>query len=211
LARDLLPALGPDWGVAVLPARDAKDVPKVIAGVALDPKAKIKDRPADQTISKVAHLVFGYLVVDHNRTNDKDKQLELAKTAHQGVDIISLRNPSVFPSGFEPAFTIKDSFMLLATSPEAIHRFAKQPNKTPGDEALLAKLSVTRLADQLRLRKKIVVANIAESQHVAPAEAAQRFASVLELLDLLDLATLHAHTGDGQACLRLRISPRDPR
>src|SRR5262249_16622093 len=132
--RDVLPNVGPDWGVCVLPtatlsspgpADEGKTAqvdqavwPQAVAALAVRPG----DKKVDQALLKGVHLAAGALVFFYNQSHSDDP-IQLKNTVQDKVEITYLANDKLFPRGVQPAFTLKDGYLIVASSPAAIAGF----------------------------------------------------------------------------------------
>ncbi|HEV3024343.1 MAG TPA: hypothetical protein VGX76_17830, partial [Pirellulales bacterium] len=147
LARDIAPNVGPDWGFCILPAADPNKMPQAIAALAVRPGAK--DIAVDQALLRGVNLVTGIALFDYNRRH-QDDPIRFNTLRQQNVEINYLTNDKVLPPGFQPAWALKDGYLLLTTTPEAVARFRAAAAATVGAEAPLLRISSTELAKLLR-------------------------------------------------------------
>jgi hypothetical protein len=207
LLRDVLPNVGPDWGLCVLPATDGTALPQAIAAVAIKPGNG--PEPVDEALHKGVQLLAGLAVVDHNR-NHPELPIKVESEQQGPITVKFLSQPKLFPPGFRPACALKDGFLVFATSPEAIARFgprAAQP--AAGGATPLMQFAPPELAHLLRLRRVAVVTHIRD-KHQLSAEAAERkLDQLLALLDLFDAITFTQRGEPGQATWTLRVLPRN--
>jgi hypothetical protein len=206
LLRDVLPNLGPDWGVCVLPPRDSTALPQMIVALAVKPGNG--PEPVDDALFRGVQLLAGLAVVEHNSKNP-DFPIRVETVQQGNVSVKVLVQDKLFPAGFRPSGALKDGFLLLASSPEAIARFGARaaPLAAPG-EAPLLRLSPIELATMLKLRREQVLVEIRQKHQLSPQEAARALDQLLELLDLFDSVTLSQRGGAGQASWSLRVLPR---
>ncbi len=121
-----------------------------------------------------------------------------------------LSQPNVFPPGFRPACALKDGFLVLATSPEAIARFGPRTGRAAaGSETPLLRLSPPELAQMLRRRRPQVVHHIRDKHQLSAADAERRLDQLLGLLDLFEAVTFTQRGASGQATWTLRVLPRN--
>jgi hypothetical protein len=205
LARDLAPNVGPDLGLCVLPATDPKNAPQVMAALAVRPGSK--DLAIDQALYRGVHLLAGLALFDYNRRHPDDP-IRTQTLKQDSVEVKYLSNDNLFPPGFQPACALKDGYLLLATSPDAIARFrlAAAPAPTGGETPLL-RLSPQRLAKALREHRQSVIDHIAANNQVSKTAAVLKLDNILEALDLAQRIEITRGGGSGQASFVLRISP----
>jgi hypothetical protein len=206
LLRDVLPNLGPDWGVCVLPPPAGAELPQVIAALAVKPGSGVE--PVDEMLFKSAQLVAGLAVLDYNRKNAADP-IKVESVTQGKVTVKYIAHARLFPQGVRPACAIKDGFLLLASSPEAIARFGpRDVTPSTSGETPLLHLSPTELAQLLRLRRAQVVVHLREKHALSAPDAERNLDQLLGLLDLFDSLTFTQRSVPGQATWALRIVPR---
>ena len=161
LFKDLLPNIGPDWGVCVLPAKNASQVPKAIMALAVKPGSK--KPPVDQTLFHGLDFLAKIAVLKHNETNPSTP-IRLESLSQDKTEVKYLVGEKVFPPGIAPAFALKDGFLLVASTPEAIERFTLRENK-PNErrETPLVRISAPELARLLEHRREHILRSLPPS------------------------------------------------
>ncbi len=201
--KELLPNIGPDWGVCVLPAKDADRLPPMLFAIAVKPGSGKK--PVDQELFKAMDFLGKLAVLN------KPEAIRL-KTLKQGpVEVKYLSSDNLFPPGFQPASALKDGFLLLATSPDAIADFRLRKTVNVGaasKESVLFRISTPELATLLQQRREHVLSGLTERQQMTPKEAKQNLENVIALLRLFDRVTLSQHGDAGQASWIVRFTPK---
>jgi hypothetical protein len=201
--KDILPNVGPDWGVCVLPARQPQDVPLVLAALAVQPGARTA--AVDQALLRALQLVAGLAVLDYNKNHpDAMRQLTVLQDK---VEVRYLQCERLFPPGLQPAYALKDGYLLLASAPDAILQFRRAAAPAAKDTPLL-RISAHGLAALLRERREQIVARLTQQQRHTSAEAQQNLAKLTEFLDLFDRLELSRRAAAGQADWVLRVYPR---
>jgi hypothetical protein len=120
-----------------------------------------------------------------------------------------LRSDKLFPAGFQPAAALKDGFMLLATSPDAIAGFrVTQALPQQTKEAMLMRISAPGLATLLEQRRDHIVSSLTDKQQMTKAQATRNLENVVSLLNLFENVTLSQHGEHGQATWIIRATPR---
>jgi hypothetical protein len=206
--KDILPNIGPDWGVCVLPSKDAKQLPQAIFALAV--KAGSKEQPTDKMLFKGIEMFAGIAVLDHNKKNP-NAPIRLQSVMQDKIEVKYLTNDKLFPPGFQPACALKDGFLIFATTPDAILNFRlhdKKPDTRKG--APLARVSAPELARLLEHRREHILTTLAE-QKMPAATAKRNLENVIGLLGLFDQLTLSLDGGDGQATFSLRLTPTTKR
>lgn len=200
--KELAPRLGPDVGFCVARPEDRTSFPHVFFAV------RIRDKAGDEDygpgLVKTMQVLANAGVKDYNRKH-KD-QIALKSEVQGGVEVHFLVNDAKFPKGFRPAFALKDGYLVLASSPEALARFTKQ-SETPAPDRVcpLMKLSFKQLSALVKERKDTIVALLAEKRKLQPAAAAKRFETLVWGLDLFESAELVQRTDGDRVAWVLRV------
>ncbi|HZZ79693.1 MAG TPA: hypothetical protein VFE62_14330 [Gemmataceae bacterium] len=199
LFKDLIPNIGPDWGACVLPSKDAKQVPQTMVAIALKPGPK--EKPVDQTVFNALEFFAKLAILEHNK-NHADAPIRL-ETQMQGKTALRvLQGDKAFPPGIAPAFALKDGFLILASSPDAIAAFTLRDKQATADaETPLVRISAPELARLLEHRRDYILASLPQK------DAKRNVENVIGLLGLFDRVTLSHSAGDGQASWTVRLSP----
>jgi hypothetical protein len=210
LMRDVLPSLGPDWGLCILPAADGSKLPQVITALAAKHgNGGETAEPVDEALFKGVQLLAGLAVLDHNRKNP-EAPINIESIQQGATSVKFLSQPRLFPAGFRPAWALKDGFLVFATSPEAIARFGPRAGAAASkSETPLLHLSPPELAQLLRLRRSQVVQDIRHKHQLSADDAERRLDQLLALLDLFDAVSLTQRSEPGQATWSLRVLPRN--
>jgi hypothetical protein len=201
--KELAPRLGPDVGFCVARPEDKTSFPHILFAV------RIHDKPGDDdygpVLVKTLRLAVESLVVkDYNRKH-KD-QIALKTEVQGGVEVHYLTNDAKFPKGFRPAFALKDGYLVVASSPEALARFAKQAETPAADKVCpLMKLSFKQLSALVKERKDTIVTLLAEKRKLQAAAAAKRFETLVWGLDLFDSAELVQRTDGDRVAWVFRV------
>ncbi len=201
-AKDVLPQLGPDFGLSILAGKEADALPQAILALAVKPGGKNIDKAAYDTLQ----LLAGLALLEHNKNNADPIRLLTLK--QDKVEVKYFDGPKFFPAGLQPAFALKDGYLLLATSPDAIAQFRAHGITVPSDETPMLRLSTFELSQFLKQRKDDIIAKLVEKQNLSKQDARQNLDSVLALLDMLDHLVLSQRTQPGQAIWTLRVVPR---
>jgi hypothetical protein len=201
LGRDLLPNLGPDWGLCMAPGPAQSDIPLALTALAVRPGKK----NVDQAVYKGAQLLATLLAWTYNSSHADAIRIQTAVL--DNVEVKYLANDKGFPIGFQPAFALKDGYFLLASAPEAIRNFKKNAAPAlPAGENPIAQLSMAQLSKFLKARQKKIVAVLADKNQIRLADAEQWFESLITGLDLFDHLLLSERREAGQVTWSLRLS-----
>ncbi|MDB5308734.1 MAG: hypothetical protein JWO38_2936 [Gemmataceae bacterium] len=192
--RDKLPrvfdALGPNWAVwAEPPPRAGGSVPVVVAAVQIDaggPNGK-------ETVRAIARSVgFGFEAARVAYNSGHTDQIDLEETQDGDVVITSLVGEKAFPPGIRPSFALKDGYLVLAGSPDAVKRFRRPAANAPQatGESLLARVSGPATRTYLAThREKLAefLATAKQGDQKNLLKQIDQFAAVLELIDRVEL------------------------
>jgi hypothetical protein len=207
LFEDIVPNLGPDWGVCVVAPKARTDVPQIIAAIAIK---QSKEGPRNEAAIFVGlQTLAGLFIANYNRDNPDDPiRIETIKQGNVTVKV--LRQDKLFPSGLRPACAIKDGFLLIASSPDAIALFgAHDPPAPSKTETPLVRLSPVELAQLLRQRRTQILARMQDKQQLSKEDAERNFDQLLGVLEIFESVTLSQRSEPGQATWNLRITPRN--
>jgi hypothetical protein len=203
LFQDVLPCLGPDWGLCVAEAPGRAGFPHVL--IALRVRHGPTSTPVDQALVKALEFVAGLVAFEHNRSHDSRVRLQGLK---QGtVAVKYLGGAGAFPGGAEPAFALKGGYLVLASSPAAVERFGAGRAAAPAAaDVPLLRLSLRELARLLQERREPVTAYLADKNHLAPEAARGLLDGVLAVLAVADRLEVTQRAGPGRVTWSLRLS-----
>jgi hypothetical protein len=209
--KEVLPFVGPDWGVCVVapPANNPNWFPQGVLAVRVAPGNKAP--PVDEELLKAISSLAQVAVFAHNQAHPTTplslKTVEVNKRSVKYLD-----GEGVFPPGLQPAFALVDGRLLLASSPEVIRGFGAAPAPPPqaGSPVPLVRVSAKAWRDFLRLRRKDVVAFLADKNQLPAVEVGDRLDKVLAVLDFIDRVELRQKTDAGQVILSLTVTPTKP-
>lgn len=207
VGKDTFPAVksgvGPDWGLwLTAPAKgDAGVLPAATFALRVRP-AGGKDDTVGQAL--VGGLDFAVQVfrVEYNKTHADQFKLDEDKSADGTIKY--LKNDTALPAGVRPAYGLRGDFFVLATSVDAVKRFAPPKGDDAVKDAPLVRLNAGKLAVYLATRgselSEVLAGWTGEKADATKADLAD-YATFLELFDTLELH----HTGDGK---RMTLSVR---
>jgi hypothetical protein len=205
---DVLPNIGPDWGMCVMapPSEDKSWVPQTVFALRAQPGDK--KPPVDQTVLDAVNFYAGVAVLMHN-TKDA-KPLSLKSVKQDKVEIKYLTGGE-FPEGMEPAFTLHDGYLVLGGSPDAIRRFhAASPAKVDADNVPLLRVSFKEIRRYLKERREPIIAAAAEKNQIDKKEAAKKIDGLIAVLHLVDRLDLTQRSETGQVTFTLRVQTALP-
>jgi hypothetical protein len=202
----IVPNLGPDVGFAVFAAENEKDVPQGIFALAVKPEPK--NAPIDKAIQNWMPVFIGVMVFQHNSEHVGKPPVQIRTERQGSVEVKYLAQDNVFPPGFQPAFAVKDGYLVLATSPKAIARFKSGPAvPAVNGEIPLVKISPVEMARLLRQRRDLFANKIAGKDRDNPAAARETIDAVADLLQAFEAVHLLQHTADGSGSWIARLIP----
>ena len=119
------------------------------------------------------------------------------KRSNRGnLEVWYLVNDKKFPKGFRPAFTLKEGYIVVASSPEVLKRFAagkvSLPPTTEGTP--LMRLSLPELTRLLKDQRPGVLALLEEKYGLPPELAAVALEELLGRLDQFEEMRLTQHS-----------------
>lgn len=200
--QDVLPNVGPDWGVCLLPASASKQFPQALAVLAVKPGSK--SAAVDQSLFKALHLAVELGKFAHNRGSSDG--IQHLKVRQGDVEVWYLAQEKLFPAGFQPAYALKDGYLVLATSPAAIELFQRSKSEpVVSDDIPLLRVSPTELAQLLRLHRERVVEQLIQKNAQSRSVAGEHLDGLLAVLDVCRQITLSQRTGEGQIGWSVRL------
>ncbi len=183
LPREALPRLGPDCGLCVLPPAHKAGPPQLL--FALRVPSGGHGARADRVLMTTLQALSVVAVLTHNRTH-KDK-MQIQRVTHDGVRITYFTGARKFPPGVRPAFALKGGYLVLASSPEAVRRFAANAGPQPAvDGVPMVRLSVPELSRMLKDRPDLTAALVGVPGEI-PADHLKEVLHGLEFFDGVDL------------------------
>jgi len=205
--KDILPNLGPDLGLCLTAPADPKKTwtPQTLLALRVaqgDPQA-----PADQAVLSVVQFLARGAVVAHN-WQQPGQPIELTEKR----EISYLSGSGVFPPGVQPAFALRSGYLVLASAPDIIQRFAQpQPGNLPAPEkgTPLLRISFKAWRTYLQDCRPGLIEAMAGSKETRD-EAGKRLDSLIESLQLLDRLELRQQTSKDQVVLTLSLQPSKP-
>jgi hypothetical protein len=205
--KDVLPAVGPDFGVCVAaPPPDEKAwVPQAFAALRLgvgDPES-----PLDKAVLSAVSSAAVLLVLSHN-SQHPDRPLSLGSLKQDKQEVKYLSGDEVFPAGLLPALSLRGGYLVLASSPEALRRF-RPSDGAPAPEAdvPLLRISVKDFRAYLRQRRGPLAGALATGKKAPRDEVMGHLDELLAALQFLDRIELRQRTQTGQAVFTLALQP----
>ncbi len=209
-AKDILPYLGPDWGFCITAPADRKIlVPAFTYALRVRPGPKKPgvDRMLVNGMNSLALLaVFSY------NGGGRSDTLRLRSMRDEKVTIKYLENDKLFPVGFKPAFALKEGYLVLASSPEAVRAFGVRGQAVPAaDGVLLVRVSLRAWSDYLKVRREALAGYLMTSEQLSRKDADQQLDGWIAGLSLFDRLELNQRTGQGRVTWTLTLNPAAPK
>jgi hypothetical protein len=211
MMKEILPNLGPDWGICVLapPTGEKGWFPHAIAALRVRPGAA--GVSADLAMLQALNSLVTLAVFHHN--HGQPGTFSLKSTLQDKIEVKYVMNDDQFPAGLRPAFALKDGYLLLATSPEAIRRFRSAPSGTSDQSTAgtpLLKLSLGGWSQFLKEWREPLLEYAAAKNQVSKEEASRRMDHLLIVLQLFDRVEVTQRSGPGLVTLTLRVRTAKP-
>ncbi len=204
MVKEMLPSLGPDWGACVLPAGNADELPRGLFALRVKPGSK--KAPIEADFIQAIHLLVAFKVGEYNAANP-NSPIAIRSAMRGKVEIKYLENAK-FPRGFQPAWALKDGYLLAASSPDTFDDFRKTDAKAiVGKDTPILRLSTSELAKLLDQRRDHVLATLARQPDGVEGDAKRNLENVISLFQLFDTFTLSQHGAAGQTSWMLRLTP----
>jgi hypothetical protein len=208
----LLPKIGPDWGFCVTaPEPGTKDpLPRGFFALRV---AGGDDAPVDKAILSAAHTAVLFAVVAYNHQHP-DAVLRLMTLTKNKAEIYYLVGERVFPPGVQPAYGLRDGWLLVASSPDLVGRFALGPSpKTPPEDGApfpVLRVSFKACRAFLQDRRDPLASLLAEKNQIGKEEAGKTIDDLVGVLQLVDRLEVTQSYKPGQVVVTLTVQPSQP-
>src|SRR5262249_27489180 len=139
----------------------------------------------------------------HNRGSSDG--IQHLKVRQGDAEIWYLAQDKLFPAGFQPAYALKDGYLVLATSPVAIELFQRSKSEPVVSDGIpLLRVSPTEFAQLLRLHRERVLQQLQKTGQSRSA-AGEHLDGLMAVLDVCRQITLSQRTGEGQLAWSVRL------
>jgi hypothetical protein len=207
LVKEVLPFVGPDWGFCILAPSPADKtwVPHTIWALRVRPGSV--DRSLLNALNSFALLG----VIAYNGSHPD--QITLHALRQDKVEGYYLTNDQQFPPGFQPAFALKEGYLVVASSPEAVLRFSPAASISPSPAAPdvpLIRISLKELALYLKTHRQALADYAAQKKQVSKEEASNRLQALAQVCQLVDRIELTQRSGAGRLSVVLRVRTAQP-
>jgi hypothetical protein len=203
LVLDVLPRLGPDWGFCVAAAPgDDTGFPHILAVLRVQPGPE--GSPVDQALRNAVQFYAGLAVFAHNAK--QADQMRIKTAVQDTVEVKYLADSKALPAGLKPALALKDGYLVLASSPDAVRRFAARPAAvSSGAEVPLLRLSFPELVRFLKSRREPLLSFLADQNQTSRETAGRWLDGLLETLEVFQALEVTQRADGGQLLLRVRL------
>ena len=199
LFKEVLPNIGPDWGVCMMPSKDDKQIPAAIFSLAVKPGSK--EKPVDAEIFKSVDFFAKLAVL-------KDPNAIRFKNMKQGNVEVKYLEMDGYP-GFQPACASrKASSCSRPRRPRSPTFVPARPRRTSRRNRCWCAFSAPQLAKLLNQRRDYILDNLTNGQQMTCKEAERNLENVTSLLGLVEHLSLSQQGGDGQASWIIRLTPK---
>jgi hypothetical protein len=209
--KEVLPCLGPDAGFCLYapPVGDRAYSPHGFAALKVAPGDP--DAPVDQAVFAGVHTIAILAVLAHNAKNP-DHPLSLKSVTHDKHEVKYLAGDGAFPPGLQPAFGLNGGYLVVATSPEIVRRFAPAPSPTPavGEGVPLLRLNFKEVREYLKGNRETLTETVAERDGLKPDVVRGRLQAVIDTLELLDRLEISQRSSAGQTAITFRLQTAQP-
>jgi hypothetical protein len=213
LWKDVLPNLGPDWGVFVAaPPAEAKGwFPHVVVAVRV--QAKPEHRPLDKALFETLRTFGGLFALSQSK---EGKPMSVQTLLRDGTPMVVLTGEKVFPPGCQPTLAMKGGCMVFASSPEAVALLKDRPARPvaagPADRIVFARLPVQEGVAYLKQkeRREAITAAISKAHGISPKDVDDALTKLTEVLGLFDQVELIQNQAPNQLHLSLHLKTVKP-
>jgi hypothetical protein len=212
VVRELLPQIGPDWGfcIAAPPAESKAWVPHVVAAIRV--RRGDSGVPTDTALLDALTFFANLAVFTHN--DGRTGQLALRSVKQGPVEVKYLANDEQFPPGFQPAFALKDGYLVVGSCPEAIERIRLDRSpvlpRSPAGTTPLLRFSARHLYQFLKDRREPLALFCATTNQIPVDESKRRLDNLIEALQLFDQVEVTQESAADRLTFTLRMQTAQP-
>jgi plasmid stabilization system protein ParE len=197
--------LGPEIAFFIVPPADKLHA--IPSAVLIVQVRSAQDRHFEPALRDAAESLVALVRVHFNSKFDEPVRLETIRNGRD--EIRSLVHDRAFPTGWSPAYTIRDGFLIIATHPRLIVDLKRDSGPTSGADrpAVLARISSRKLADYLVAHKDALVAHFKSADGGNVADIENQVGRLLMFIELFEQGELIASSDStGEWKLTLRVS-----
>ncbi|HLW65377.1 MAG TPA: hypothetical protein VKS79_08670 [Gemmataceae bacterium] len=211
IGKDLLPLLpkhlGPEWGVCLTAPTSGSVTPEFLFALQVRPSPE--PNQVEQAVEDALDTVSTLLRFTYNASHAEPLRQKVLQDGK--VRIKYLVQEQAFPPGFQPAFALKDGFLMIASTPAAIQHFQTKAATEPSSSVEIPLLRISlRQWDAYLQQSQAAVAKFLAAKNQAPeAEVHQQIDKLRMLLELLDhFEIVNQSQKPGQLVLAARLKFR---
>jgi hypothetical protein len=200
IIKEVLPALGPDWGLYLV-ARDPKEpLPRVLFALRLENNSA---DPIDEAILDAIHAWAQMAILAHNKSNPE----EPARSRTRLLDKSRVRVVEGLPFGLVPAYGLRDGFLVVTSHVDEWARFKKGKSPDPAGSTPLLRVAIGHLADHLHRHREALGEWLAKRDRIPHEVASQRLETLIGILKLFEQLDLRHESSRGRTTLTLTLTP----
>jgi len=210
LMNDVLPHVGPDWGLSICAPQEGDKgwFPSML--FALRVAAGKGAPPIDRALIRQLDAIASFAIFGFNAKLGKDPLVSQVIT-DGGLEIFSFGNTASQAMGLQPAFGLCDGYLVIASTPETLKRFAAaKPSRSKLAETPLVRISFKHLREYLKSRRQTLTTMLAEQHGQTPQQVGKHLDQLVAGLGLFDRLELTQKTSPGQVGFTLRLRPTEP-
>lgn len=204
--KDILPNLGPDWGLCVLAPgdKDKAFTPLMLAALRVKPgdnKEKGVDRALFEGLDRLATLAVFF----------NPDPIAVKTLTQDKVEVKYLHGEKGATANVQPAYALKDGYLLLGSTPSVLQKFSPRVaiNESSTD-CPLVRVSFRELRGYLKNRLDQLAPAIADKNQISADEAKQKLQGVIDVCQLFERLELTRRTGPGRVALVLTLHTEQP-
>ncbi|HTU19789.1 MAG TPA: hypothetical protein VMG10_17130 [Gemmataceae bacterium] len=204
-ARDVLPALGPDWGLCITaPAPNDKSwMPQTLFALRVD--ASRTKKALDRKLLGGLDFAARLLLLGHN-TQHPDQPMVLKSGEVDGQEVRYLAGERGAASEMQPAYGLLHGYLLLASSVNVMTRFANaKPQAAAGSPIPLLRISCKGWRVYLRERREPIVRFLAARNKLRLDDAGRQLNGLLAELDFINRIELRQRAAPNQVIFTLSV------
>ncbi|MHB1423690.1 MAG: hypothetical protein ACYC3I_10955 [Gemmataceae bacterium] len=211
-ARDVLPALGPDWGLCLTaPAtRDKNWMPQLFFALRIDAgrtKKRLERKLLDALDFAARLVVFGY------NSQHADAPITLKSAEVDGQEVRYLACPPLHPpqnggGDLQPAYGLLHGYLIVSSSLDGLTRFARTKPaaaSAAGAPIPLLRISFKSWREYLNQRRESIVQFLADHHKLRRDEVGQQLDGWLTYLQFVDRLELSQRSAPCQVHFTLSV------
>jgi len=201
ILKEVLPALGPDWGLYVVaPPSDSRELfPRALFALRLQTPER---DDLDETLLEAVHAWAQLAILAHNKLYPEQP----ARSRPRTIDKSRVRVVEGLPYHLLPAYALRDGYLVITSHAEEIGRFKASKRPAPRELPLL-RVAFGPWREHLSQRREGWIEFWMRRDGLTRDKAAQRLDDLLGGLKLLERLELIHEAANGRVTLTLRLTP----